>query len=201
MIEEVFSHPLRVGPFAILAAAVAWLGVATWHVSRQTGASVYGFGSSVRQRWAQRLFRAAVAGALLATLAHAIPLPFAAVVPLPGLPLSLRPGGMLLAVFGAIVTVFARSDMGRNWRVGVPRSDPNALVTDGLFALSRNPVFVGMLTLTAGLTAAVPSPAMIVCAAAFWAACRMQVRDEEAFLERAFGEDYRSYRRRVRRWI
>lgn len=201
MIQEVFSHPLRLGPFAILAATVIWMAVATRQVTRQIGKGAYGFGQSSRQRWAQRLFRAAVAIALLASFAYAIHIPFPVVTPFSDLPAALLPAGMLSSVSGAIMTVVARSDMGRNWRVGVSRLNPNELVTTGLFAMSRNPVFAGMLTMAAGLVAALPSPTMIACAVVFWAACQMQVRVEEAFLEQAFGDEYRNYRRRVRRWI
>ncbi|MBC8130909.1 MAG: isoprenylcysteine carboxylmethyltransferase family protein [Rhizobiaceae bacterium] len=199
--DEVFAHPLRIGPFVVLATTCFWLFVATRRVSREIGGKAYGFGGTARQRWAQRLFRASVAGALLATLGHAIRLGWVGVEAIAVVPTALVAAGLVLAMGGLVLTVVARSDMGRRWRVGVPEKDPEALVTTGLFALSRNPVFVGMLTLAAGLVMALPSALMIVSALGFWLACEMQVRDEERFLEGAFGPSYADYKQRVRRWL
>ncbi|WP_224006118.1 isoprenylcysteine carboxylmethyltransferase family protein [Aureimonas sp. SA4125] len=201
MMEEVITHPLRLGPFAVLVATCLWLLAATRRVSREIGGSAYGFGGTSCQLWAQRLFRASVVGALLSTLGDAIHLGWMGVDAIAIVPEALIPVGMVMAVAGSVSTVVARSDMGRRWRVGVPEKDPDALVTTGLVALSRNPVFVGMLTLAAGLVLALPSPLMVASALGFWLACEMQLRDEERFLESAFGASYADYRRRVRRWL
>ena len=83
----------------------------------------------------------------------------------------------------------------------MPEAVPDALVTTGLFGVSRNPVFLGMLMLAVGLALALSSAVMIVCAAAFCLACEIQVRDEERLLENAFGAEYAAYRQSVRRWI
>lgn len=90
-----------------------------------------------------------------------------------------RLAGLALVVGGQVLTLFAQPGMGRRWWVGVPETAPDALVTTGLFGLSRNPVFLGMIAKAVGLEVAVPSPAMIACAVAFWIACEIQVRDEE----------------------
>ena len=109
--------------------------------------------------------------------------------------------GLALALGGSLLTMFAQSNMGRRWRVGVPDAAPDALVTAGLFGFSRNPVFLAMLTLAVGLAAALSSPVMIACAAVFWLACQIQVRDEERYLGDAFGAQYAAYRTQVRRWV
>lgn len=90
-------------------------------------------------------------------------------------------------------------------RVGTevkPCRDSSHLVTDGLFRVSRNPMYLGMalalvgvFVVLASLTPAVMVPVFVVV---------MTVRfivPEERDLEQQFGDDYLAYKRRVRRWI
>lgn len=192
---------LRFGPLVLLAGTCLWLMLATRRTSSAIGRKVYGFGGSGRQRLAQGLFRFSVIGALFGSASHAIGLAGVALHPLADAPFQLRLAGLGMALLGSLLTVFAQSDMGRCWRVGVPEAVPDALVTTGLFGVSRNPVFLGMLMLAVGLALALSSAVMIVCAAAFCLACEIQVRDEERLLENAFGAEYAAYRQSVRRWI
>ncbi|MCM2505700.1 isoprenylcysteine carboxylmethyltransferase family protein [Aureimonas altamirensis] len=191
---------LRFAPVVLLVLVGLWLLLATRRTSRAIGINAYGFGGTRRQRTAQFLFRLGVGGGLLAAAA------FAARIAWPGLqPLSQHVAhqalGLFIATCGLGLIVIAQTDMGRRWRVGVPTTAPDELVTCGLFRYSRNPVFVGMLAMALGLSIAVLSPPMIAAAICFWLACELQVRDEERFLEGAFGDVYRSYKREVRRWI
>jgi protein-S-isoprenylcysteine O-methyltransferase Ste14 len=78
----------------------------------------------------------------------------------------------------------------------------SALVTDGIFARSRNPIDLGDVLLLAawavwlGNVAAAPLPALFV----LWMA-RLQIPAEEAALRAHFGAAFEDYRRRVRRWL
>jgi protein-S-isoprenylcysteine O-methyltransferase Ste14 len=192
---------LRFGPAVVLVVTVAWLALATRRTSTSIGGRAYGFGTSVRQRLARLLFAGSIVGALLALMANVTGATSAFLNAMAGEASLVRLAGLGLAVGGQALTLFAQGNMGRRWRVGVPETAPDALVTTGLFGLSRNPVFLGMLAMTAGLAVAVPSPAMIACAVAFWIACETQVRDEERFLQHSFGPAYLAYRSAVRRWI
>ena len=192
---------LRFGPFLLLATICVWLMIATRRTSSAIGGRVYGFGGTARQQAAQWLFRGAIIGGLVGTAGHAAGLEWPVLQPLFEAALPLRLAGLMLALAGQFLIVFAQSNMGRRWRVGVPDEAPDALVTTGLFAASRNPVFLGMLALAIGLALAVPSAVMIACTLAFWLGCEIQVRDEERFLQHAFGPAYIAYRSAVRRWI
>lgn len=192
---------LRFGPPIVLGVTALWLFIATRRTSAAIGGRAYGFGASLRQRLARLLFGGSIVGAALALAAHAAGSTAAFVVPLFGGAPLLRLAGLALAFGGQALTLFAQGDMGRRWRVGVPEAAPDALVMTGLFGFSRNPVFLGMLAMAAGLAIAVPSPAMIAVALGFNAACEVQARDEEHFLAGAFGLAYDAYRGAVRRWI
>jgi protein-S-isoprenylcysteine O-methyltransferase Ste14 len=111
-----------------------------------------------------------------------------------------RAVGTIVMAVAIVWTGYAQVHMGRSWRIGIPREAP-PLRTDGLFALSRNPIFLGMLAFVVGLTLWSPSAVTLALLAASYIALEIQIRGEEAFLERMHGAPYRAYCARVRRWL
>ena len=98
-------------------------------------------------------------------------------------------------------TAYAQFAMGNSWRIGIPQGDAPPLRTHGPFALSRNPVFLGMLTFVLGMTLWSASAVTVSILVATYLSLEIQIRGEESFLERAHADAYRAYRARVRRWI
>lgn len=103
---------------------------------------------------------------------------------------GLAAGGMALALFR---------------RAGTkpePWKSSSALVTGGVYRLTRNPMYLGMLLVAAGAT---------LIGGGLWSAMSLVgaflvlnfyvVAREEGYLERQFGASYHSYRSRVRRWM
>lgn len=80
-------------------------------------------------------------------------------------------------------------------------STPTALVTDGPYAMTRNPMYLGHLIFMAGLVGATRSPLAVALFVERIVRFRRRVAIDEARLERLFGDEYRSYRARVPRWI
>jgi protein-S-isoprenylcysteine O-methyltransferase Ste14 len=85
----------------------------------------------------------------------------------------------------------------------VPTNEPTrALVTTGIHAWTRNPIYVGFFLVYLGIAVAARSPWILV----LLIPCALIIRygvvaREEAYLERRFGTPYRDYKSRVRRWI
>ncbi len=78
----------------------------------------------------------------------------------------------------------------------------NALVVSGLYRFSRNPMYLGMLMILLGWAAYLAQPLTLLPVALFVFLIEVwQIRPEERALEEKFGDDYRAYMRRVRRWI
>ncbi len=113
-----------------------------------------------------------------------------------------RAAGIALAVAAALVPL----DSFRRFRRAGTHVEPNrpttALVTDGLYRVSRNPIYLAMLTGVVAVGFAAGSLWVILMAAPLMAALHYGVvRREERYLQRRFGDAYRDYCRRVRRWL
>ncbi len=78
----------------------------------------------------------------------------------------------------------------------------SALVTHGIFAYSRNPIYLGMALFLIALAVALASPMALVGAVFFVGYITLfQIRPEEAMLREKFGEAYARYCATVRRWV
>jgi protein-S-isoprenylcysteine O-methyltransferase Ste14 len=104
---------------------------------------------------------------------------------------------MGIAVIAAGIRNFSRAG------TPVPTNEPTrALVTTGIHGWTRNPIYLGMFLVYGGIALAVRSPWILILALPLAIAIRYGVvAREEAYLERRFGDAYRDYKARVRRWL
>jgi protein-S-isoprenylcysteine O-methyltransferase Ste14 len=116
--------------------------------------------------------------------------------------LWLRWAGGLVAVLSVGVALWGERTMkaaGTNVR---PDKPALAIVEGGPFAYSRNPLYLSALGLFTGLGVALASPAFLAFLVPLALVLHYGVVSrEEAYLEEKFGEVYRAYKARVRRWI
>ena len=113
----------------------------------------------------------------------------------------LRLTGIVLLLSSLVWTVIAQGQMGESWRIGIDQSHPTNLVQSGVFSLSRNPIFLGMMLTLFGLFLVIPNALTLLTLGLGVVLIQIQVRLEEEFLARTHGKEYTLYRRRVRRWI
>jgi protein-S-isoprenylcysteine O-methyltransferase Ste14 len=85
----------------------------------------------------------------------------------------------------------------------VPTNEPTrALVTTGIHGWSRNPIYVGLFLVYGGIAIAMHSPWALILAVPLAVTIRYGViAREETYLEERFGDAYRGYKSRVRRWL
>ena len=85
----------------------------------------------------------------------------------------------------------------------VPTNMPTrALVTSGIHGWTRNPIYVGFFLIYTGIAIAARSPWALILVLPLAVTIRYGVvAREEAYLERRFGDVYRDYKTRVRRWL
>jgi protein-S-isoprenylcysteine O-methyltransferase Ste14 len=82
------------------------------------------------------------------------------------------------------------------------RKAPSRIVTSGIFRRSRNPIYLGMILLYAGMAILLNSLWLLVLVPVLAVILQKGVIErEEAYLERNFGEEYRRYKAHVRRWV
>src|SRR5215208_6551890 len=137
-----------------------------------------------------RLFPAALAVGF--ALDHLLPLPFS--IPRAGLAHGI---GVVIAGVAAGGRSFSRA------ATPLPTNEPaRALVTTGIHGWTRNPIYLGFFLMYVGIGIAVHSPWILALTIPLAVAIRYGVvAREEAYLERRFGDIYRDYKARVRRWL
>ena len=107
---------------------------------------------------------------------------------------------LMVLGFGTILLV-ARSFRKHETTI-IPDGQPSALMETGLFAYSRNPIYVAMAVLLIGSGLAIGHvwtllvvPVFVLLVQQIW------IVKEEENLETEFGQIYRNYKMRVRRWL
>ncbi|HEY7141895.1 MAG TPA: isoprenylcysteine carboxylmethyltransferase family protein [Methylomirabilota bacterium] len=127
--------------------------------------------------------------------------------PLPLLPAGAPPalcyavGAGLVALGLFVMTLAVRAFRAAGTNVETPKP-ATALVTEGIYARSRNPMYVALVALFGGIAVLADSGWLALLLAAYVAVLRIGViAREERYLEGKFGEPYRTYRARVRRWL
>jgi len=109
--------------------------------------------------------------------------------------------GVVLCLAGLLLFLWSLISFGRSFRVGIDIDRPDKLVTTGVFAFSRNPLYVAFWTVMVGQFLIWPNWILLVyLAGAAWLFHR-QVMREEAYLSTHYGRDYSEYTHRVRRYI
>jgi protein-S-isoprenylcysteine O-methyltransferase Ste14 len=124
---------------------------------------------------------------------------------LPGIPLPRllrRVLGVLLVGGGGGLMAWFVGNMRQAETPINPAKPVTALVTEGPFEVSRNPAYLGMATMYAGLALLVNAlSSLIALPVVLLVVTKVVIEREEPYLERRFGDEYRDYRARVRRWL
>ena len=140
-----------------------------------------------------------LAGALIGPIffAYVFPLPWPGVGDLAALV-----AGWFLILAGLFFVGWGIWTLNKHETTVMPHKKSERLVTDGPFALRRNPIYLGDVVILLGLAIVTSNLWFVVAAFAFavlvtWLA----ILPEERHLEAEFGDDYLKYKERVRRWI
>jgi len=110
--------------------------------------------------------------------------------------------GIAIALFGAAIQVHGIRGFKRSGNTIGPHSSTASIIREGAFAYSRNPLYMGTavthlgIAISIGSVWALASVVVAVVLIRHWA-----IGPEERYLEDKFGDDYRAYKRQVRRWF
>ena len=165
-----------------------------WHLPRMPNQTETKDGAAVRFPPPFVPLIALVLGALLQRLVWPIPVPVGGAV-------GMAVGGLLcvagLAMMATAIGLFRGTGQDpKPWE-----STPEILST-GIYRFSRNPMYVAMGLLLAGIGFALGNGWMLLFVPAVWGVIYgIAIRHEEAYLEQKFGGVYLDYKSSVRRWL
>ena len=110
--------------------------------------------------------------------------------------------GILIILFGFFLVVYTLRIFKKEETAIIPNGTPSTLIDDGVFRFSRNPIYLGMTTILIGSALIYGSISTFFIPLVFMAAVNLiWIRYEEKKLASIFGDDFKSYKERVRKWI
>ncbi len=124
--------------------------------------------------------------------------------PLPFLPAAMPAGwlGAIVFVVGLALLIWAATTFRRAGTHIHTVQPTTTIVEEGPYRYSRNPIYIGMFLGLIGLAVGFDSLWLLILLLPFYLVIRYGVvAPEEAYLERKFGDVYRAYKTRVRRWL
>jgi protein-S-isoprenylcysteine O-methyltransferase Ste14 len=109
--------------------------------------------------------------------------------------------GAMPCLLGLMLLLWSLVSFGRSFRVGIDTEHPDQLVTTGVFAYSRNPIYVAFAFILLGQFLIFSNWILLIyLAAAVWLFHRQVLREEE-YLKQHYGKEYLEYCNRVRRYL
>lgn len=105
-----------------------------------------------------------------------------------------------LLFVGFLFTIISLVTLGKSTRLGIP-SDDTMLKTNGIYKISRNPMYVGFNIFT--ITSMIYTLNWIVIILGVYSLItyHLIIKGEEDFLIKRFGNDYKNYQAKVRRYL
>ena len=91
--------------------------------------------------------------------------------------------------------------MSGSWRIGINYKEKTILVKTGVFRISRNPIFLGVMISYLGTFLIIPNMLTFGVLLVTFITLQIQVRLEEDYLTNTHGNSYVEYTKSVRRWI
>ena len=110
--------------------------------------------------------------------------------------------GLVFLVAGVIINLIADKAFHQAGTTVKPFEESSMLVTDGVFQISRNPMYLGFVLILTGTAMLLRSlsPYLIILAFAF-SVDRIFIKVEEGMLAKKFGTAWKQYKSRTRRWL
>ena len=110
--------------------------------------------------------------------------------------------GVVPVAAGVMIAMLAARQFARAGTNIIPLTTSTALVDAGMFAHTRNPMYLGMTTVLVGAALLLDRPLPWLVVPVFVMILRLRfIRHEERLMEATFGAAYTTYKQRVRRWV
>lgn len=109
--------------------------------------------------------------------------------------------GVFFCLAGLLLLFWSLISFGQSFRVGIDTEHPDKLITSGVFAFTRNPIYVAFAFILLGQFLIFSNWILLIyMVAGTWLFHRQVLREEE-YLKKHYGEEYAEYSDRVRRYL
>ena len=109
--------------------------------------------------------------------------------------------GLALIHIALVWISIAQFQMSNSWRIGIDEENKTKLVTEGIFSISRNPIFLGMIISVLGHFFIVPNALTFFLTITTYIVIKIQIRLEEEFLQKQHSHDYVNYKLKTKRLL
>jgi protein-S-isoprenylcysteine O-methyltransferase Ste14 len=109
--------------------------------------------------------------------------------------------GIILIVLGFVIFILALISFGSSWRIGIDKQSPGQLITNGIFAVTRNPTFIFLDLYFLGTWLIYSNLFFLIFSVLVVLGLHYQILQEEKFLITQYGEEYKEYMKKVRRYF
>lgn len=109
--------------------------------------------------------------------------------------------GVAACAVGLLLLLWSLISFKQSFRIGIDTDRPDSLITSGIFAYSRNPIYVAFALVLLGEFLIFPNWVLLAYIAGFLLLVHRQVLREEDYLRGHYGPAYRDYCHRVRRYV
>jgi protein-S-isoprenylcysteine O-methyltransferase Ste14 len=109
--------------------------------------------------------------------------------------------GVFFCLAGLLLLLWSLVSFGQSFRVGIDKDHPDKLITTGVFAFSRNPIYVAFAFILLGQFLIFSNWILLIyIGAAIWLFHRQVLREED-YLKKHYGKEYSEYCNQVRRYF
>ena len=180
--------------------ALFWRSYVVW---KKTGINPFTFKNFDTHAFVGRAYKLTFALLVLVVLVYALsPAAYAYLAPIRWLEHpSLRWIGAAFVIFSLVWIIIAQAQMGEAWRIGIDTQHRTPLVQEGVFRMSRNPIYVGGIIMLSGLFLIIPNALTLLILIMGLVLIGVQVRVEEEHVGKMYPREYAEYCQRVRRWL
>ena len=110
--------------------------------------------------------------------------------------------GVFIILTGIFLVYSSLKKLSKMETTFIPDGQPNKLVIDGPFRVSRNPIYLGMLFILLGAAISLQSFSGLLIAFIFFLIINFTwIKHEEEKLDTTFNEEWKEYSEKTRRWL
>ena len=109
--------------------------------------------------------------------------------------------GMMFVILSFVIYILALKDLGNSWRLGIDESHPGKLVTNGIYSISRNPIYMFFNLYFFGIFLINGNLIFLIFTILIVINLHYMIKEEEKFLIKSFKEEYLNYSFQTGRYI